>query len=48
MPALTPEEDTITVFQGTYLYEHPWKDSSEQSQSMPLLTRSAETQETHG
>lgn len=31
---------------GCLLYEHPWKDSLEQSWSVPLLIRRAETQET--
>lgn len=39
------EGDTISIFQGCLPYKPPWKGDLEQSQSMPLFMRYAETQE---
>lgn len=43
-----PEEYIISLFQNSLLYKHPGKDGPEQRQSVLLLVRHAETQETHG
>lgn len=42
------EGDTISIFQGCLLNKYPLDHSSEQRPLVPLLTRHAEIQKTHG